>query len=113
MEKFDYFKEYEYALESVYTFHKKCYQTILTYLQEHGDIELSEEEQRDWLFSFLDMEGNYQTTAIRLTEDKKDFYLDCISESGDKYAIDWLTINHDMIITETLMSLIFDKLENK
>ena len=106
MKKFNTYKQYAQAIEKVYKFHQKCYQTILTYLQEHGDIELSEEEQKDWRFVFLNMEGVYRTTAIRLTEDKKDFYLDCISESGDKYVIDWVTINHDMIITEMLMELI-------
>ena len=110
MNKFNTYNQYSQAIVKVYKFHQKCYQTILAYLQEHGDIELSEEEQRDWLFVFLEMEGSYFTSAIRLDENKQDFYLDCISaENGDKYKITWVNINHDMIITEMLMELVLNK----
>lgn len=86
------------SLNSVYKFHEKCFETILKYLQENGDIELDEEERDEWCFCFLDVEGYYKISAIRITEDGNGFYLD----SGGTHFY-WDDINHDMIITEMLM----------
>ncbi len=106
---------YSSELEMVYNFHEKVFNTIVNYLKEHGDIVIPKDEKRDWRFCFLDMEGTYHVKAIRLDENKRDFYLETISDSGDKYNIDWITINHDMVIEEMLMGLVFpeDDTENE
>lgn len=98
-------KEFDNALDAVYHFHEIAYNTILKVLQKYGDIELTEQEQQDFTFCYLDWEGNYVTKAIRLDKTHKvdTFYLEAVSESGDEYQIEWDTINHDMIITEMLV----------
>ena len=108
-EKFNDRESYRRELESVYSFHRKVYDTVLNYLKEHGDRVITDEDNRpdEWRFAFLEMEGSYEVTAVRLSEDGKDFYLDTTSESGDVYHIDWSMINHDMVITEMLMDLVF------
>ena len=106
--KFKTVKDFNDAIEVVYNFHRMCYNTILSYLQKNGDIIIDDEEkERDFNFEFLEYEGNYLVDAIRLTEDKNDFYLDCTSESGDSYYIDWNDINQDMVIEQMIMNKIF------
>ena len=103
------------ALEMVYQFHQIAFNTISGVVQEYGDIELTEDEQEDFNFCYLDMEGTYRTLAIRKYGDN-DFVLDTVSESGDKYIIDWEQINHDMIIEEMLVNKVLefkDKMKNK
>jgi len=94
-------KKYMEALDAVYDFHEQVHETVLALLRRKGDIEL----KRGIKFSFLEMEGTYTVHAVRLTDNRKDFYLETTSESGDVYQIDWPQINHDMIVTEWLMGL--------
>lgn len=101
--KFTSKKEYEAELNAAYAFHGRAFETVLALLRRKGDAVL----KRKVRFCFLDMEGTYTVNAVRLTEDRKEFYLDCESESGDEYRIEWWQINHDMIITEWLMGLRF------
>lgn len=98
-ETFESKASYKRSANSVYRFYAKCFDTIVKYLQEHGDIEIKKEENGEWLFCFLDYIGNYPISAIRLTEDRRDFYLD--SYGNDKFF--WDDINHDMIIIEMIM----------
>lgn len=107
-------KEYKQELDKVYDFFVRVHETVIAYLKKHGDRVITEEDNKPerWCFCFLDYEGTYDVKAIRLEEDGKNFYLDTVSKSGDQYAIDWTTINHDMIIIEMLMDLIFED-ENK
>lgn len=101
--------EFDNAIDIVYHFHSMCYETILKYLQEHGDIEIPEEWQDEYRYEYLDLEGVYKTIAIRLTDDKKNFYLETTNEDdGSSYDIHWDDINHDMIITEQLMDIIYN-----
>ena len=94
------------ALEMVYHFHQIAFNTINDVIQEYGDIELTEDEQDDFNFCYLEMEGTYKTLAIR--KEGINFVLDTVSESGDKYIIDWEQINHDMIIEEMLVNKVLD-----
>lgn len=94
-------KKYLEALEAVYAFHGQVFETVVALLKRKGDIEL----KRGIKFSFLEMDGVYTVHAVRLDDNKRDFYLEATSESGDEYKIDWEQINHDMIITEWLMGL--------
>lgn len=94
-------KKYLEALDMVYNFHRQVYYTVLALLKRKGDIVL----KRGIKFCFLEMEGDYTVHAVRLTDDKRSFYLDVTSHDGNEYKIDWPQINHDMIITEWLMGL--------
>ena len=96
-------KKYLEVLDMVYNFHGQVFETVLALLRRKGDAVLKRKER----FCFLDMGGTYTVNAVRLTDNHKEFYLDCESESGDEYKIDWEQINHDMIITEWLMGLRF------
>ena len=99
------------ALEMVYQFHQIAFNTINGVVQEYGDIELTEDEQDDFNFCYLEMEGVYKTLAIR--KEGINFVLDTVSESGDKYIIDWEQINHDMIIEEMLVNKVLEFAEEK
>lgn len=94
-------KKYLGALDAVYEFHRQVYNTVVALLKRKGDIELKHGVK----FSFLAMDGVYTVHAVRLVDNKRDFYLEATSESGDEYKIDWTQISHDMIITEWLMGL--------
>ena len=100
---------YRRELNRVYNFHARVYETVLAYLQEHGDRIITEEDNDPdpWNFCFLDVEGNFEIKAVRLTDDKTNFYLDAVSEGGYDHAFYWSDINHDMIIVEMLMKLVF------
>lgn len=108
--KFDNRRAYGRAENAVYRFHEKVYNTVLAWLQEHGDRIITDEDNEldEWVFCFLDMEGTYRVNAVRLTDDRQDFYLDTTSQSGDTYAIHWDVINHDMIIENMLMGIVFN-----
>lgn len=100
---FNNYEDYQENLSNVYKFFQDCYETILSYLKDNGDIELGEEELYQWKFDFLAIEGTKQIVAIRLGKEKWDFYLE--DEEGLK--IYWEDINHDLIITEMLMDKVF------
>jgi hypothetical protein len=104
--------DFENALELVYQFHQIAFNTINNVIHTYGDIELNEDEQEEFNFSYLEMEGAYKTLAIRKESDN-DFVLDTVSESGDKYIIDWEQINHDMIIEEMLVNKALEFAEEK
>jgi hypothetical protein len=103
VKKFTSKKEYEAELNAVYAFHCKVFRTVLALLRRKGDEVL----KRGIRFSFLEMDGIYTVNAVRLSDDGKEFYLEATGDSGDEYTIDWVQINHDMIITEWLMGLRF------
>lgn len=101
-------KEYNSALEIAYNFHKIVYNTILKYLQENGDIEIPEDWQDEYRYEYLEYDGTFTTTAIRLSKDGDDFYLEAESdEDGGTYHFWWDDVNNDMIIEEHLMGIIY------
>lgn len=104
-------RAYKRAENNVYCFHQRVYNTVLAWLQGHGDRIITEDDNKPepWRFCFLDMEGRFEIKAVRLTDSKKDFYLDAVDEDGRGRAFDWSDINHDMIIVEMLMGLVFNK----
>lgn len=108
---FDNRRAYMRAENSVYRFHQRVYNTVLAWLQEHGDRVITEEDNKPtpWIFCFLGVEGNFEVKAVRLTDNKKDFYLDAVDEDGRGRSFDWSDINHDMIIVEMLMGLVYNK----
>ena len=108
---FDNRRAYGRAENNVYRFHQRVYNTVLAWLQEHGDRIITEEDNKPdpWKFCFLGVEGSFEVKAVRLTDNKKDFYLDTTDEDGHGRSFDWSDINHDMIIVEMLMGLVFNK----
>lgn len=112
IKKFKDKNDFENALELVYQFHQIVFNTINDIIHTYGDIELTEDEQEEFNFCYLDMEDTYKTLAIRKDGDN-DFILDTVSASGDKYAIDWEQINHDMTIEEMLLNKAFEFAKEK
>ena len=104
-------ENYNKELDVVYNFHKKVFNTILAYLKKHGDRIITEKDNHPerWKFCFLDVDGNYEVNAVRLTEDGNGFYLDTTDEDGNAYQAYWDSINLDMCIEEMLMGLVFGK----
>ena len=103
--------EFQEEFSNVYNFFETCYDTIVSYLKEHGDVELTDEEKDEWIFSFLDKDGTFEVQALRLDE-HGDFYLDTLDKYADKVPFYVDSINHDFVITEMIMDKIFD-LKNK
>lgn len=109
MNTFNNIDDFNKELAGVYDFHCKVRETIENILDEIGDIEIPENEQDDFTFCFLDMEGYYTVKCICLDENGC-FYLSTVSKSGDEYNIDWEQINYDMIIEDSIMTKCFDAL---
>lgn len=109
--KFDNRRAYKRAENGVYRFHQRVYNTVLAWLQEHGDRIITEEDNdpEPWSFCFLDCDGSFEITAVRLTDDRKDFCLDAVSEDGYEHEFHWDDINHDMVIEDMLIGLVFNK----
>ena len=99
--------DFNESVANVYDHHGMVKDTIETILSEKGDIEIPEDEQHEFTFCFLDMEGYYTTKAIRL-DDEGSMYLECVSDSGDNYDIEWWQINYDMSIEDTLITKCFE-----
>ena len=99
--------DFNESVANVYDHHGMVRDTIETILSEKGDIEIPEDEQDNFRFCFLDMEDYYTTKAIRLDKDG-DMYLECVSDSGDNYDIEWWQINYDMSIEDTLITKCFE-----
>ena len=108
---FNSFEEFQEEQANVFNFHNKITDTIVHLLQKTGTIFIPEDEQDDYRFSYLGMEGTYTTKAVMIDPDNADKY--CLIatsyDSGDEYTIDVDDINSDMIIEEKILSLVFDK----
>ena len=98
-------EEYKDALDAVYNFHTRCYETVSDYLKRHGKIEIDPEYYDDWRFDFLEFED---TLTVHRIEDINGPALVCNDLDGVEYIVDWEQINHDMVVTEKIMGMIFD-----
>lgn len=107
------FNHFKNGLDIVYYFHDMCFHTIVDGLLETGDIELDEDEQDEFRFDYLELEGTFTTLAIRLTNDKKSFYLESVDEDNQKRDIYWEDINHDLIIEEMIVTKVFNTINAK
>ena len=102
-------EEYKADLETVYNFHKNCYETVKDCLEKHGDIDITQsDDKEDWYFDFIGQDSTLEVQAIRLCGD---IFLEC-SEFGfgyeGKHYISWEEINHDMTIIEMIMGKVFE-----
>ena len=98
-------EEYKDALDAVYNFHTRCYETVKEYLENHGTIEIDPDDYDEWRFDFLEYDETMTVDEICLDDD---VYLVCFTQNGDQYIVDWEQINHDMVVTEKIMGMIFD-----
>lgn len=108
---FNSFEDFQEKLANVLNFHNKITDTIVHLLQKTGTILIPEEDQQDYRFTYLDMEGTYTTKAVMIDPDYTDEY--CLiatsDDSGDEYTIYVADINSDMVIEEKILNLVFDK----
>lgn len=101
-------EEYKTAIDAVYNFHTRCYETVREYLEGHGKIEIDPDQYDEWRFDFLEYDETMTVHEICLDSDG--IYLVCYTLS--EYIIDWEQINHDMVITEKIMDLVYELSEN-
>ena len=108
---FNSFEDFQEEQANVFNFHNKITDTIVHLLQKTGTVFIPEEDQWDYCFTYLEMEGTYTTKAVMIDPDNADKY--CLiatsDDSDDEYTIDVDDINCDMIIEEKILSLVFDK----
>jgi hypothetical protein len=102
-------EEYKAAIDAVYNFHNRCYETVREYLEGHGKIEIDPDQYDDWRFDFLEYDETMTVHEICLDGDG--IYLVCYTLS--QHIIDWEQINHDMVITEKIMDLVYELSENE
>ena len=108
---FNSFEDFQEEQTNVFNFHNKITDTIVHLLQKTGTILIPEDDQDDYCFTYLDMEGTYTTKAVMIDPDNADKYFPIVTsdDNGDEYTIDVDDINSDMIIEEMIMSLVFNK----
>lgn len=108
---FNLFERFQDEQDNMLNFNNKITDTIVHLLQKTGTIVIPEDEQKDYCFTYPDMEGTYTTKAVMIDPDNADKYCLIVTsdDSGDEYTIDVDDINSDMIIEEKILSLVFDK----
>lgn len=101
-------KSYNESLDSVYTFFKACFNTILENIKKAGGrIELTEEEQEDFRFDFLGYDGTYTIKEIKAIDDSYWVLVgDC---DGGKCDFEFEDINNDIIILDMVLGLTAEK----
>lgn len=104
-------EEYKVAIDAVYNFHTRCYETVKEYLEGHGKIEIDPDAYDEWKFDFLEYENTMIVHEISMDEDS--VYLVCYTYNDDQYIVDWCQINHDMVITEMIMDLVYELSEKE
>ena len=108
---FNSFEDFQEEQANVFNFHNKITDTIVHLLQKTGTILIPEDDQDDYCFTYLDMEGTYTTKAVMIDPAHADKYCLIVTsdDNGDEYTIDVHEINSDMIIEEMIMNLVFNK----
>jgi len=97
-------EEYKIALNATHDFHTRCYETVREYLEGHGMIKIDPDQYDEWRFDFLEYDETMTVHEICLDDD---IYFVCYTYNGDQYIVDWCQINHDMVITEMIMDLVY------
>lgn len=110
-EVFKSFEDFQEEQANVFNFHNKITDTIVHLLQKTGTVFIPEEDQWDYCFTYLDMEGTYTTKIVMIDNNNPKEYILIVTsdDSGDEYTITVSDINSDMIIEEKILSLVFDK----
>ena len=104
-------EEYKAAIDAVYNFHNRCYETVREYIEGHGMIKIDPYQYNEWRFDFLEYDETMTVHEICLDDDG--IYLVCYTLSEYEYIIDRERINHDMVITEKIMDLVYELSEKE
>lgn len=103
-------EEYKAAIDAVYNFHTRCYETVRDYLEGHEKIEIDPNQYDEWRFHFLEYDEPMIVHEISM--DDNGIYLVCYDDCIG-CIIDWEQINHDMVITEKIMDLVYELSEKE
>lgn len=104
------FDEFQEELSNVINFHSMVNNTIVSMLKVTGTIYVSEDEQDDYRFAYLDFDDTYTTKAVMIDpSDAEKYCLAAVSDSDSKTRLIYLDdINNDIAIEEKIISLVFD-----
>ena len=97
--------EFEEESANVYNFFNQCYDTIRKYIEENGAIEIPEDEEDEWRFSFLEL-GVCQVSSICI--DCDDICLKARNGNG-RIDIFWDDVNNDLTIVEMIMGKVLEE----
>lgn len=107
------FDEFQEELSNVINFHGMVNDTIVSMLKVTGTIYVSEDEQDDYRFSYLDFDDTYTTKAVMIDpSDAEKYCLASVSDSDRKNRLIYVDdINNDIVIEEKIISLVFDRFD--
>ena len=107
------FDEFQEELSNVINFHGMVNDTIVSMLKVTGTIYVTEDEQDDYRFSYLDFDDTYTTKAVMIDpSDAEKYCLAAVSDSDSKTRLIYVDdINNDIVIEEKIISLVFDKFD--
>lgn len=110
---FNSFDEFQEELSNVINFHGMVNDTIVSMLKVTGTIYVTEDEQDDYRFSYLDFDDTYTTKAVMIDpSDSEKYCLAAVSDSDSKTRLIYVDdINNDIVIEEKIISLVFDKFD--
>ena len=110
---FNSFDEFQEELSNVFKFHGMVNDTIVSMLKVTGTIYVTEDEQDDYRFSYLDFDDTYTTKAVMINPTNPEKYcLAAVSDSDSKTRLIYVDdINNDIVIEEKIISLVFDKFD--
>lgn len=110
---FNSFNEFQEELSNVINFHNMVNDTIVSMLKVTGTIYVTEDEQDDYRFSYLDFDDTYTTKAVMINPTNPEKYcLAAVSDSDSKTRLIYVDdINNDIVIEEKIISLVFDKFD--
>ena len=96
---FNSFEDFQEEQANVFNFHNKITDTIVHLLQKTGTIFIPEDDQDDYCFTYLDMEGTYTTKAVMIDPYDADKYclLATSDDSDDEYKSGVDDINVSMM----------------
>lgn len=95
--------QYDNGMDAVRMFFATVNDTIVEHLRRNGDIEIPEIHRERW--AFPDENGPLSIDAVRLTEDRNDFYLDCTDIDGEAYCME---LGSDIVMIDYIMDIIYN-----
>lgn len=104
------FDDFQEELSNVINFHDMVNDTIVSMLKVTGTVYVSEDEQDDYRFAYLDLDDTYTTKAVMIDPtDPEKYCLSAVSDSDSKTRLIFIDdINNDIVIEEKIIGLVFD-----
>ena len=104
------FNEFQEELLNVINFHNMVNDSIVSMLKVTGTIYVTEDEQDDYRFSYLDFDDTYTTKAVMIDpSDAEKYCLSVVSDYDCKTRLIYLdNINNDIVIEQEIIGLVFD-----